>query len=309
MALPPGFIQRLRAIYPQEADAILDTFAHPRPLSFRINTLKTDTTSALDALRRDGFAPKPVAWYPYAFTLPPHDRQALARHPLFGEGDIYIQSLSSMLAPLLLAPEPGEEVLDLAAAPGGKSLMMAQMMENHGRIACVEPGRDRFFRMRANLERGGAAIARCYMHDGRAVGAKTPERFDRVLLDAPCSTEAKFRTDNPATTAYWSERKIREMAKLQWRLMRSALKALKPGGRLLYATCSFAPEENEAIVSKALATFEHIDIVPLEPPIANTRKGLASWGKKRFDPRVEKSVRILPDETMEGFFLCLLEKR
>ncbi len=308
MALPERFVERFREIHPDDADTLLKTFERPRKTAFRINPIKISVEEALERLRAEGFEPEPVGWYPYAFTLPPEARPRLARTELFNEGAIYIQSLSSMLAPLVLEPKPGETVLDLAAAPGGKSLMIAAMMENDGWLSVVEPGKDRFFRLKANLECGGVTIAHYYMTDGRAVGNKTPERFDRVLLDAPCSTESKFRADDPETYAYWSERKIKEMAKLQQRLLASAVKALKPGGTLLYATCSFAPEENEAVVDKALRRHPELCIQPLDLPVENVRPGLTEWRGKSFHPDIVHTVRVLPNERMDGFYLCKFTK-
>ncbi len=308
MALPDAFVERFRAVYPDIADELLATFEIRKPVSFRVNPLKTEAGDAVEKLKAAGFTPSAVPWYPYAFTVPAQQRDALTRSPLFEKGEIYIQSLSSMLAPLALDPQPGETVLDLTAAPGGKSLMMAAQMENEGWLSVVEPGKDRFFRLKANLERGGVTIAHHYMTDGRSVGAKCPAMFDRVMLDAPCSTEAKFKAWDAKTTAYWSERKIKEMAKLQQRLMESAVRSLKPGGLLLYATCSFAPEENEAIVDKALKKHPELRVERIDLPIENTRPGLLKWGKKRYDPEVAKSLRILPTKEMDGFFLCKLRK-
>ncbi|WP_201352855.1 RsmB/NOP family class I SAM-dependent RNA methyltransferase [Hydrogenimonas urashimensis] len=308
MALPESFVERFQAIYPKDAQELLKTFDLPKPVSFRINPLKTTVESATERLKRAGFCLQPVPWYRYAFTVPFEERDGLTRSPLFQEGEIYIQSLSSMLAPLALNPQPGETILDLTAAPGGKSLMMAAQMKNRGWLSVVEPGRDRFFRLKANLERGGVTIAHYYMTDGRSVGGKCPAMFDRVMLDAPCSTEAKFKSDTPKTFTYWSERKIREMSRLQQRLIVSALKSLKPGGTLLYATCSFAPEENEAIIDRILKKDAALAIEPIALPLENLRNGLLQWKKKRFSSEVAHCVRVLPTETMDGFFLCKLRK-
>ena len=128
------------------------------------------------------------------------------------------------------------------------------------------------------------------------------------MLDAPCSTEAKFRSFDPETTRYWSEKKIKEMAKLQTRLLLSAYQALKPGGSLLYATCSFAPEENEAVIDKLLKKAPDAAIKPIDLALENRRNGLTQWGKKAFDDAVTRCVRILPTETMEGFFLAKIQK-
>jgi len=308
MSLPEVFIGRFRSIYPENADKLLKTFEAPKKVSFRVNTLKTDINSALKELDKEGLHPEPVKWHSEAFTLPAQFRDKLTHSKLFENGDIYIQSLSSMLAPFVLDPKPSETVLDLTAAPGGKSLMMAVQMNNDGWLSVVEPRKDRFFRLKANLKRGGVTIAHTYMTDGRSVGAKCPAMFDRVMLDAPCSTEAKFRSFDPKTFVYWSERKIKEMSKLQQRLMESAIKSLKPQGKLLYATCSFAPEENEAVIDKALKKHLELKVLNIQLPVKNISLGLTKWKKKSFCEDISKSVRILPTETMDGFFLCLLQK-
>ncbi len=309
MALPERFVERFREIYPQEAEELLHTFRERRRVSFRINPLVASKEEVLDELETLDIRVEPVAWYPYAYTADIRFRETLTRSALFASGAIYIQSLSSMLAPLALDPRPGERVLDLAAAPGGKSLMMAAMMADRGWLSVVEPAKERFFRLKANLQRGGVTIAHHYMTDGRGVGAKCPAMFDRVMLDAPCSTEAKFRIGEPKSFAYWSERKIREMARLQYRLIRSAIKSLKPGGTLLYATCSFAPEENEAVVDKALASFDDLTVEPIDPTVAHCRPGLTSWRKKRFDPSLADTLRILPTTETDGFYLAKLRKK
>ena len=227
------------------------------------------------------------------------------------EGRLYVQGLSSMLAARLLDPQPGEEVLDLAAAPGGKTLHIAALMRNEGRIAAVEPIRGRYYKLQANLRRGGATIVRTYRADGRSVGRRAPERFDRVLLDAPCSGEARFHRRRPSSWATWSPRKIRECARKQRGLLRSALAALKPGGTLLYCTCAFAPEENELVVDDCVCRAgEGIEIAPIELGVAAAvQPGWTRWEDHPMHPDLALAVRILPDERFDGFFFCKLVKR
>ena len=307
--LPPEFLDRLRRILPKDRYApVLESFSLPKATTFRVNPLKSDAESLRRELEAARLHPEPVEWLPGAFRLPASERRALTEHDAFYQGRLYIQNLSSMLAPLLLEPRPGERVLDLAAAPGGKTLMMAGMMENQGWISAVEPVKERFHKLRRNIESSGATIIHTYMKDGRGVGRAVPEHFDRVLLDAPCSSEAKFRSDDPRTTVYWSPRKVRESQKLQKRLILSAWESLKPGGRLLYSTCSFAPEENEGVVDYLLSRRSDARLLPLELPLTNTMPGLNAWEKKRFAPQLERTLRILPSREMDGFFLALLEK-
>jgi 16S rRNA (cytosine1407-C5)-methyltransferase len=308
--LPVEFTDRLRRLLPPERyEEILGTFHRPKSTTFRVNPIKSDAETLRKELEASGLHPETISGLPGAFRLPPEERRALTEHDAFYQGRLYIQNLSSMFAPLLLDPRPGERVLDLAAAPGGKTLMMAGMMENRGWISAVEPVKDRFHKLRRNIETSGAAIIHTYMKDGRGVGRAVPESFDRVLLDAPCSSEAKFSTLNPRSYAFWSLRKIKESQKLQKRLILSAWESLKPGGRLLYSTCSFAPEENEAVVDFLLARREDARLLPVDLPFENVTEGVTRWEKKRYGETVRHTRRILPTGEMDGFFLALLEKK
>lgn len=310
-ALPEAFTERLRTIVPAASlDAVLATFHHPKRTTFRVNPLKCSAESLLEELQSIGLDPAPIDWMAGAFRLPDPQRRALTESAAFYEARLYIQNLSSMVAPMLLAPKPGETVLDLAAAPGGKTLQLAAMMHNEGWLSAVEPVKDRFFRLKQNLDHHGVSIAHTYMKDGRGVGRACPEMFDKVLLDAPCSSESKFSTLRPESYAYWSPRKIKETSKVQKRLIFSALESLKPGGELLYCTCAYAPEENELIVAEALKRYgDRITLALITLPFANQQAGLSTWDGKDLDVRLNECRRILPDDTMDGFFLSRIIKR
>ena len=141
------------------------------------------------------------------------------------------------------------------------------------------------------------------------MGALTPERFDRVLLDAPCSSEARFDLNDPDSMAHWSPGKVREVAHKQKRLLLSAIHALKPGGVLVYSTCSFAPEENECIVHAALHKLgDAVEVTPVEIPVLH-QPGLTEWDGKMLNPQLAHSVRVLPDSLVDGFYLARLVKQ
>jgi 16S rRNA (cytosine1407-C5)-methyltransferase len=225
------------------------------------------------------------------------------------QGSIYIQNPASLFASLVLSPKSHEEILDLAAAPGGKALHLAALMENKGRIAAVEAVKNRFFRLVTNINRADAEIIKPYLKDGSQIGRLVPERFDRVLLDAPCSSEGRFDLKDPATYAYWSEKKVKEMSHKQKRLIYSAIQALKPQGILVYCTCAFSVEENESIIQYALNKFAgKLTILPIEVPFTNYQPGLTSWGQFVFDANMQHAIRIVPDQLMNGFFICKLQK-
>lgn len=310
MSLPEAFTERLEKIVPHERfAAILKTFDAPKQVTFRVNTLKS-TPSELEAeLSQGGIAFERVEWMEGVYRIAPEDKLRLTQTEAFYGGRLYIQNLSSMIAPVLLAPRPEETVLDLAAAPGGKTLILAGMMQNTGWLSAVEPSRERFFRLCDNLKQQGVTNAHTYMTDGRSVGKKCPEMFDRILLDAPCSSEARFKTYDGKSTSFWSVHKVKETSKLQRRLLLSAFDALKPGGKLLYSTCSFSPEENESPLQHLLERHgEHLKTLPLVLPFDNVQKPLERWGKEVYDERIQNAVRILPTDTIDGFFICLLEK-
>ncbi|MCA9520432.1 MAG: RsmB/NOP family class I SAM-dependent RNA methyltransferase [Myxococcales bacterium] len=312
-----AFCRHLETIYPPPiSDAVLSSMRRPKACSFRVNQLRVDVESALVALRQSALDPTPFDWSATSFSVPAQQRAELTHHPLVGDGRLYVQNASSQLAALLLDPHPDEIVLDLAAAPGGKALHIADRMQNRGRLSVVEPIRTRFFRLKANLERAGVSIARAYMRDGTGVGRDCPAMFDRVLLDAPCSSEARIRLDEPSSYEHWSLRKVRECGRKQVKLLRSALQSVKPGGVVLYCTCSFAVEENEAVVDRLLRESKSdptrtpgFGIEPLSLPASVPfRRGLARTDTIDLDPTMAGAVRILPNDRFDGFFACALRR-
>jgi 16S rRNA (cytosine1407-C5)-methyltransferase len=305
ISLPPAFLQRLTAILsPENYAQFLRVFNSERLTSFRINTLKISPDAVLGKLDLDV---TPIDWCQNAYYVPTAQKRLLTQTSYFSEGEIYIQNASSLFASLALDPNPGEEILDLAAAPGGKTLHIADLMHNQGRIAAIEPVRDRFFKLRSNINLAGANIVATYCKDGSALWRVVPARFDRVLLDAPCSAEARFDPKDPKSFAFWSEKKILEMNRKQKKLIYSAIKCLKPGGSLIYCTCSYAPEENEAIIQYALDKFgKSIEVQPLAIPFDNYQTGLTHWHKEVFDESLVNTIRIIPNELMAGFYIAKL---
>lgn len=284
------------------------SFSAPKKTVFRINSLgdSAETKTELTPYLQEAEA---VLSHPEAYAIPKEKQRELTETVAFQQGGIYIQNPSSMLAPLILDPQPGEKVLDLAAAPGGKSTLMAALMRNQGELACVEPVKDRFHRLRRNLEQQKVNIARMFCKDGRGVGKATGPVFDKVMLDAPCSSESRFHLDDPKSMAYWSERKIKEMSRLQKRLLESALHALKPGGEMLYCTCSFAPEENELVLQHMLGRWkEKVLMLPIELPAGKWQEGLSEWKGKPLDTQLQQCRRVLPDDCFDGFFLAKIKK-
>jgi 16S rRNA (cytosine1407-C5)-methyltransferase len=300
--LPEAFVARLaRIVGDDTAAATIATMAAPKRAAYWLNPL----------LEREPGVPvegRLVVGFDDLFSVAAEDRNTLTRSPAAESGRLYVQNPASVYAARTLGAKPGEEILDLCAAPGGKTLVLAADMDNRGRLAVVEPVKGRFHRLRANLERCGITIAATYLKDGRRVGRATPGRFDRVLVDAPCFSEGRFRTADASSFSQWSPRKIKECARKQKGLLRSAFAALKPGGVLVYCTCTFAPEENEAVVDGLLGAEPSADVEVLPEPSCSWLPGLTAWQGREFDVRLGNARRLLPDTVWDAFFVCRIRR-
>lgn len=311
--LPPAFLERLAEIVPPERlDAVVASFHTPSAVGFRLAPRVPGAGGALEALAAEGVPFAPVDGVPGAFTVPPEARAALLASAPYAAGQVYVQNVSSQLPAHALAPQAGERVLDLCAAPGSKTGQIAAA--DGVEVVAVEKVRGRAYKLRANLIAQGLPQVEVRTADGAHVWRREPEAFDRVLLDAPCSTEGRFRADDAETTRYWSPRKVQEMRDAQRRLLVGAVQALRPGGTLVYATCTFAPEENEGSLSRALRTFgDAVEVVDAGIPLAgavgrHAQPPLAVWRDRAFHSGTARALRVLPGEGLEAFFVARIVK-
>ncbi|MBN1585801.1 MAG: RsmB/NOP family class I SAM-dependent RNA methyltransferase [Candidatus Omnitrophica bacterium] len=310
-ALPPKFLQRLQRIFPADIyESVVQTFLVPKPVTFRINWLDVRPDEVRSRLAREKVDAVPVAWYPSAFILRTGTIRDLQSTSVFRNGEIYIQRLSSMLPVLILDPKPGEKVLDMAAAPGSKTTQLACMMKGRGEIVANDKNRKRFFRLKANVEQQASGIVQCTLKNGAAFGRTHANCFDRVLVDAPCSSEGRFLLAKKESYRYWSPRKIKEMAGVQKRLLLAGVNALRPGGVLVYSTCTFAPEENELVLDWVLRRIGgQVEVDKLDIPLPRGKQGLIHWDGKELHPETRKFWRILPSAVLDGFCILRLRKR
>ncbi|MCS6810451.1 MAG: RsmB/NOP family class I SAM-dependent RNA methyltransferase [Tepidimonas sp.] len=307
--LPADFLALLDALIPSAWRAEVDaSYTTRKDVVVRRNPLRPADAGALRAWL-SSLQGQPLPGVEDVWRVPADQRTTLTHHPWVEDGSLYIQGAASMAAVWALQPQPGEHILDLAAAPGGKTALLAALMQNSGRIAAVEPVRARFFRLRANLQRLGVTNARLYLTDGTVVGRRVPQRFDRVLLDAPCSSEAQFTRLDPTSWAHWSLRKVRASAALQARLLRSAVQALRPGGVLVYSTCSMSPQENELVLDALLREQPELQVDPLPWPCPlPSIPGLTEWEKRALHPGLQHARRVLPTCWTDAFFVARLRK-
>ena len=270
MALPAGFTAKMRALLGAEAEAFLASSGEPARVGLRVNTLKCspEQFEALSPWRLNQ-----VPWSSSGFLLD----ELAARpglHPLHRAGVYYLQEPSAMAVAEAVAPRPGDWVLDLAAAPGGKATHLASLMKNQGLLVANEVTGSRVRALGENLERLGVRNALITSESVQKLAARWGAVFDRVLLDAPCSGEGMFRKSEGAVLQ-WSEHLVKSCAARQDGLLADAAQLVKPGGTLVYSTCTFAPEENERVVAAFLAEQMEFELVPLTFPGA--RPGRPDW--------------------------------
>lgn len=309
--LPLEFLERLKRLIPTgKLDQIANTFAEEKPTTFRINHLKAESLREIkESLESQEFKLENVSWPPDAFILKSGRLRELQGTEEYKSGKIYVQNLSSMIPPLVLDPKAGETILDLAAAPGSKTTQIASLTRNQAKVIACDNNRVRYYKLKANLEMQGCPNVEALLTFGETIGRKYPDYFDKVLIDAPCSSEGRFDIREPSSFGYWKVQKCYEMAKKQKKLIFSAFSALKPGGILVYSTCTFAPEENEGVLNWLLRKFPgQVRVENITLPISNWLQGVSQWGKEAFDPTVRYGVRILPYQAMEGFFVARIRK-
>jgi 16S rRNA (cytosine1407-C5)-methyltransferase len=314
--LAEKFIDRLEIIFGKyNSQKILSTFKK-RPTTFRINTLKAKKIEILKLLQEKGFKIKRVSYYSDAFILENKSQSELIKLDIYLEGKIYLQSLASMIPVLVLEPKENEKILDLTASPGSKTSQIAMMMNKSGELVANEIDQIRFEKLAYNMKLLGVTDAeksdwqfRLSNEDGIKFYEKNENYFDKILLDAPCSAEARIIDGDRRTYAYWNEKNIKDHAFLQKKLLFSAWKSLKKDGILVYSTCTFAPEENEEQIEWLTEKFpEEVEILKAEIIGLEKTLILNEWKNKKFVKNIKNCLRVFPDKYIEGFFIAKIKK-
>jgi len=294
--------------------------AHSRPLrkSLRVNTLKSTVEEVKSWGEEHGWTLNPVPWCPDGFFVERMDDRALGKNLFHQIGYIYLQEAASMLPVELLDPQPGEEILDLCAAPGSKTTQIAAKMKNTGVIIANDVQEKRLWTLQEALQRSGVLNTILTSKNGEWFGGNMTERFDRVLCDAPCSALGIARKD-PTALKLCNEKSIAKLKSMQLKLLESAIHAAKIGGRIVYSTCTLTPEENEEVVTEMMEKFSgKIEIVD----VRDKERGIKDLDRAIDDSViVQKSripfpvspfplLRLWPHTyDTEGFFCAVFEKK
>ena len=294
--LPEEFLVRMERLLGEEYADFLASYQRPRNVGLRFNPLKTKPLP-LPFLRQ------PVSWEPNGFYYDPASRPGL--HPYHEAGVYYLQEPSAMSAARLLDARPGERVLDLCAAPGGKSTQLAAAMQGEGLLVCNEYHPARAKILSRNIERMGVANALVLNEDTKKLAGFFPNFFDKILVDAPCSGEGMFRKEEAAVTD-WSRQTVEKCARRQLEILENAGKMLRGGGRLVYSTCTFAPEENEGVIAAFLASHPDFSVEQTHAPwFAPGRPDWVAGGRAE----LANTFRLWPHRLRgEGHFAAVLRR-
>lgn len=293
------FIQKiLEEQYETEiAKKIMEGYTKQRLVTFRVNTLKSDVETIENKLSESKIEYKKIQWSNEAFIIKNVKEDVIRELDMYKNGEIYLQSLSSMLPPIILEPKEGADILDMAAAPGGKTTQMAALSNNKAHITACEKNKIRAERLKYNVDKQGASCVFIMTEDARFIDDFFS--FDQILLDAPCSGSGTLNTNDKDLEKKFTKKLIERSVSSQLALLKKALKILKPGQEMVYSTCSVLACENEDVVSNVVKS-EKAEIVPIN------FEGME--GLPVLPTKLDGTLCICPTELYEGFFVAKIRK-
>ncbi len=292
------FKEMLEKQYGKETmEKILEGFCKERKVTFRVNVLKTTVENIENRLNSEKIKFQKVAWSKECFILDNARENEIKNLDIYENGEIYLQSLSSMLPPIILGPEEGADILDMTAAPGGKTTQMAAISKNKSHITACEMNNIRIEKLKYNVEKQGASCVYIMQKDSRQIDDFFS--FDQILLDAPCSGSGTLNINDKNIDKYFTSKLIEKTEKSQYALLKKAIKILKKGHDMVYSTCSILSQENEGIILKVMKEF-NLEIIPIdfigmeEIPLLPTK--------------LNGTLCVCPNNLYEGFFIAKIRK-
>ena len=297
--IPQFLYKKLQSQYGEElTKKIANGYSKQRYATLRANTIKTEANNVAKELQKAGIKFDKVNWSDNAFIIKNATESDIRNLSIYKSGEIYMQSLSSMIPAIILSPNAGENILDMTAAPGGKTTQIAALSNNQCFITACEKNKIRLDRLKYNLEKQGATSTNIMNIDARKLDDFFS--FDKVLLDAPCSGSGTLNTNDKNLEKYFTKELIQRSEKTQSELLQKAINVLKPGNEMVYSTCSILQEENEENIQKYIKK-GLVEIVPIN---------LMQYEEiSKLPTKIEGTMCICPDELYEGFFVAKLRKK
>ena len=309
----PNFLyEKLIKQYGEETtNKIIEGYSKNRPVTLRVNTLKNNIQNVKEIFANQESNVQEVSWYKNALIIPKRSEgtglydtkkyeNEIRQLDIYNNGEIYLQSLSSMMPVIMLEPKPEENILDMAAAPGGKTTQIASETGDKSFITACEKNKIRCERLKYNIEKQGAKRITILSQDARELDNFFS--FDKILLDAPCSGSGTLSLEDEKLEKIFTEELVTRSVKTQMELLKKAITVLKSGHEMIYSTCSILKEENEENLSKILKTGK-VELVPID------------MNKQEFKDipllpvTIEGTVCVCPSELYEGFFIAKLRKK
>lgn len=281
-----------------ETKKIMAGLKQKRFMSMRVNTLKSTKEKILEVLKNNGIKYEEVSWYDDALIILNKDEKFIRSLDIYQKGEIYLQSLSSMIPALVLEPKANEIILDMTAAPGSKTTQLAAISNNQAMITAVEKNKVRCERLKYNINKLGVKKVVVLNEDARYLDDNF--KFDKILLDAPCSGSGTLYVQNEEIISQFDQDLIRRSTIFQEELLNKALMLLKPGGILVYSTCSILKRENELMIEKFLKSME-LEVVEIDEKILKNIPCLTT--------NIKGAVTVMSDQYYEGFFAICLRKK
>ena len=278
-------------------NTILEGYSKKRPVTLRANTLKMNIKDIKSVFNNLHFAYKEISWYQDALMMKNVLEEDIKNLDIYKNGEIYLQSLSSMIPPLVLSPKEDENILDMAAAPGGKTTQMLALSQNKAFITACEKNKIRAERLQYNLNKQGANRVNVMIKDARQLDDFFS--FDKILLDAPCSGSGTISIFDKKLETTFTEDLVNRSSKVQADLLKKAITLLKPGHEMVYSTCSILAKENENILQKFI-DLKLIEILPIDVSVFTDAVLLPT--------SIDGTLCICPSNLFEGFFVAKLRK-
>lgn len=325
--LPKEFLERLNLIYSKEELEVLEKgfSCKKRKPTFRVNTLKWTSQEIEEYFSKTDFKIEKIPALENSYTLLNWTEKDLWSTPINLAWKIYLQWISSQVPVMLMDVKEWDKILDLTASPGSKTSQIAAKLWNTWEIIACDLNQIRIDKLEFTLKRQWVRNTKILKIDSRFLKkineaedeafddfpTLTPWYFDSILLDAPCSSEWRINLNDDKVWSNWTLWNIKRNFKIQRDMLRNNMDLLKEGGELLYSTCTLAPEENEAVVHFILCNFPELEIVDIssDSKIENSKKWILKFWKTVYKKEIEKSLRIIPSEETEGFFVAKFIKK
>lgn len=296
----PSFLKEMleKQYDTKDIEKIVKGYYKKRPVTFRVNTIKASVEKIKEELEKNDIQFDMVDFCEEAFIIKNVTEKEVEQLDIYKNGEIYLQSLSSMLPPIILKPEENIDILDMAAAPGGKTTQIAAITNNKSRITACEINNIRAERLKYNIDKQGATSVYLMKKDSRFIDDFFS--FDKILLDAPCSGSGTLDLNNQNSDKIFTKKLVDKSVKSQLSLLKKAVKVLKKGHEMVYSTCSILECENEDIVNEVLKQ-NNVEIIPID----------YEWISKLpvLPTKINGTLCIAPNEYFEGFFIAKLRKK